>query len=54
VLGDFGVVIRDGSVRLGHGFIACMAATPEPTLLSNERARNDISVAPTEFGQRAA
>ena len=30
LLGDFGLVIEDDSVRLGMIFIACMAATPEP------------------------
>ncbi len=29
LLGDFGLVIQDKSVRLGMIFIACMAATPE-------------------------
>lgn len=30
LLGDFGLVIQDQSVRLGMIFIACMAASPEP------------------------
>ena len=30
LLGDFGLVIEDGSVRLGMIFMACMAASPVP------------------------
>ena len=29
LLGDFGLIIEDGSIRLGMIFIACMAASPE-------------------------
>jgi hypothetical protein len=29
LLGDFGLVIEDGSVRLGMTFLACMAACPD-------------------------
>ncbi len=30
LLGDFGVIVEDDSVRLGVIFVACMAATPQP------------------------
>ena len=29
LLGDFGLIIGDGSIRLGMIFMACMAASPE-------------------------
>jgi hypothetical protein len=37
LLGDFGLVIRDGKVLLGLIFIACMAANPPPEPETKER-----------------
>lgn len=30
LLGDFGLILEDKSVKLGMIFMACMASTPEP------------------------
>ena len=30
LLGDFGLLLEDGTIRLGMIFVACMAVSPEP------------------------